>query len=506
VTTALLVTAALPIIRQGLGAVERAEVPVTRVSLRRVVLEMLIVALALVGVYLLRRRGLTGDSSSDEINEWDPYLAAVPVLLGLATGLVVLRLYPLPVRLFGWAAALRRDLVPSLGFRRLGRQPGASNLPLLVMLLAVAVGVLSSIMLYTIGKGQTESSWQLVGADYRVDAASGYLVPSIDLSEVPGVEAIATSYLLPDVKFANRSPIIGTTYFHALDAKAYEDVTRGTPADPHLPSELLDEPRGADFGKPTNPIPAVVSSRFSRNQLQPGDTFALTVFGRETTFVVVEGRDRFAGIPIDQPFVVTSLELLEASNPDRLFRPTAMFLRAPESALDEIDATLSQQSFSARLTSRDKEYAKVHDSPLISGVEGGFKIGLVLAGAYSALAVVIALTITAGARARDLAFLRTMGLSRDQAIGLTIVEQLPLVVLALAAGTALGVAVARLIEPGVDLQAFTGEGLPVELRINWINISLLGIGLVVTVAVAVAFTSSLSRRASLGQALRLGDE
>jgi hypothetical protein len=78
--------------------------------------------------------------------------------------------------------------------------------------------------------------------------------------------------------------------------------------------------------------------------------------------------------------------------------------------------------------------------------------------------------------------------------------------LALAAGTALGVAVARLIEPGVDLQAFTGEGLPVELRINWINISLLGIGLVVTVAVAVAVTSSLSRRASLGQALRLGDE
>ena len=49
-------------------------------------LEALIVALALVGVYLLRRRGLTADSSSSEINEWDPYLAAVPVLLGFATG------------------------------------------------------------------------------------------------------------------------------------------------------------------------------------------------------------------------------------------------------------------------------------------------------------------------------------------------------------------------------------------------------------------------------------
>ena len=507
VTTLLLVSGALPIIRRGLGAVDRAEAPVTRVSPRRIVLEVLIVAVALVGVYLLRRRGLTGDSSSDEINQWDPYLAAVPVLLGLATGLIVLRLYPLPVRLFGWAAALRRDLVPALGFRRLGRQPGAANLPLLVMLLAVAVGVFSSIMLYTIGKGQTESSWQLVGADYRVDATStGYLYQDIDLSEVDGVEAIATSYLLPDVKFSNRSPIVGTTYFHAIEAAKYAEVTAGTPAQPNFPRELLDEPRGADVGQPSNPIPAIVSNRFTGNSLVPGDTFALTVFGRETTFVVVENRERFAGIPVGRPFVITSYELLQASNPDRVFRVTAMFLRAPAGAFDEMRMTLEEQSVSARLTSRDAEYAAVHDSPLISGVEGGFRIGLVLAGAYSALAVIVALTITANARARDLAFLRTMGLTREQAIGLTVVEQLPLVVLALATGTALGVAVARLVEPGVDLQAFAGEGLPVALRINWLNIGLLGLGLVVTVALAITVTSSLAQRASLGRALRLGDD
>lgn len=506
-TTLLLVTAALPIVRRGLGAADRSDVPITRVSLRRVVLDVLVVALALVGVYLLRRRGLTGDSSADEINQWDPYLAAVPVLLGLATGLIVLRLYPIPVRLFGWAASLRRDLVPSLGFRRLGRQPGAANLPLLVMLLAVAVGVFSSIMLYTIGEGQTESSWQLVGADYRVDSTStGYLFPAIDLSEVDGVEEIATSYLLPDVKFSNRSPVGGSTYFHAVEANAYEAVTRGTPAQANFPDELLEAPQGTDFGQPTNPIPAIVSNRFTRNTLSSGDTFALTVYGRETTFVVVEKRERFAGIPVGSPFVITSIELLEASNPDREFRRTAMFLRAPAGAYEEMRTTLSGQSVSARLTSRDREYSKVHDSPLISGVEGGFRIGLVLAAAYSALAVIVALTITANARARDLAFLRTMGLSREQAIGLTVVEQLPLVVLALVAGTVLGVAVTRLVEPGVDLQAFTGEGLPVELRYNWVNIGLLGLGLVLTVAVAIAVTSAISRRASLGQALRLGDE
>jgi putative ABC transport system permease protein len=397
--------------------------------------------------------------------------------------------------------------VPSLGFRRLGRQPGAANLPLLVMLLAVAVGVFSSIMLYTIDEGQTESSWQLVGADYRVDGTTtGYLSPSIDLAGIDGVEAVAGSYMRPDVKFSNRSPIVGSTYFHAIEADEYTEVTAGTPADPNFPAELLDAPQGSDFGQPTNPIPAIVSNRFTRNALDPGDTFALTVFGRETAFVVVETRERFAGIPIGQPFVITSMDLLQASNPDREFRRTVLFVRAPAGSHDELRETLSEQSISARLTSRDAEYSKVHDSPLISGVQGGFRIGLVLAGAYSALAVIIALTITASARARDLAFLRTLGLSREQAIGLTVVEQLPLVILALLAGTALGVAVARLIEPGVDLQAFTGEGLPVELRYSWLNIGLLGLGLVLTVAAAIAVTSALSQRASLGQALRLGDE
>ncbi|MGH9174581.1 MAG: hypothetical protein ACRD1H_09490, partial [Vicinamibacterales bacterium] len=387
VTTVLLVTTAQSSIRRSLGAVERAEVPITKVSFRRLVFDGLVVALALAGVYLLRRRGLTADSSSDEINQWDPYLAAVPVLLGLATGLIVLRLYPLPVRLLGWAASLRRDLVPALGFRRVGRQPGAANLPLLVLLLAVAVGVFASIMLYTIDRGQTESSWQLVGSDYRVDSSSnGYLYTGIDLSGVDGVEAIATSYLLSDVKFANRSPIVGTTYLHALQADEYAAVTEGTPSQANFPREVLAPPVGNDIGQPTNPIPAVISDRFIGRALTPGDTFALTVFGRETTFVVVETRARFPGIPIGRPFVVVSFDHVQASNPDRTFRATAIFLRGPAAIGEELDETLESQSVAARFTSRHDEYAAVHDSPLIAGVEGGFRIGLVVAAAYSALA------------------------------------------------------------------------------------------------------------------------
>ncbi len=121
-TTLLLVVAILPLARRSLGALERNDVPERKSSVRRLALDIFVVILAVLGVYLLRRRGLAGDSAAAEIGGFDPYLAAVPVLLGLATGLVVMRLYRLPMRILAWNASFRDDLVPFLGVRRVSRQ------------------------------------------------------------------------------------------------------------------------------------------------------------------------------------------------------------------------------------------------------------------------------------------------------------------------------------------------------------------------------------------------
>ena len=65
-----------------------------------------------------------------------------PVLIGLAVGLITIRLYPIPVRALGWWSARRRDLVPVLGLRALGRYPTAGYLPLLILMLTMAIGTL----------------------------------------------------------------------------------------------------------------------------------------------------------------------------------------------------------------------------------------------------------------------------------------------------------------------------------------------------------------------------
>ncbi len=501
--TLLLMAIAAPVARGRLGQLERSDASFSRVSVRRLVFEALAVVLAVGGVYLLRRRGLGGEGASAG---FDPFLAAVPVLAGLAAGLVVLRLYPLPVRFLSWLASLGRGFVTVFALRRVGRQSGAGNLPLLVLLLTVAVGVFSSVLLTTIERGQSATAWQQVGAPYRAQVTFSKLPVDVDLSRVDGVEAAARAYLAAGVTFdMNGSDNLVT--LDAVEAPQLESVTAGTPADPHLPPGLLDEPSAGNAGTEQAPIPAIVSTRAATGPrpMQVDDRFELLIEGYWIQFVVVQTRDTMPGITPGALFVVSSFEQLTAARPSSPLPVTNVFVRAPASAEPALQAALADVTPKTNLVSQAGVLAALQGSPLIAGVATGFRGSLLVAALYSALAVVVALTISAAARARDLAFLRTLGLSRAQAVMLMIVEQVPSVVVALAGGIGLGIAVAYLIEPGLDLKAFTGALIPVVLHVDWSAVLLIALGVAVVVAIAVAVTAVLSRRRNLGSALRVGE-
>ncbi|HEU0243300.1 MAG TPA: hypothetical protein VFQ75_05300, partial [Candidatus Limnocylindrales bacterium] len=106
---------------------------VTDVGPRRLVLEGLIVAAAIGGAILLRQRGVAAVGAANGGTGFDPLVAAVPALVGLAAGIVVIRLYPVPLAAVAWVAARGRGLVPMLAARR-AREGGASSAVLLVLL------------------------------------------------------------------------------------------------------------------------------------------------------------------------------------------------------------------------------------------------------------------------------------------------------------------------------------------------------------------------------------
>ena len=168
-----LLAATVPVARRARRDLERDDPPVFRVRPRRLVFEAVVVVIALAAAWLLRERGLTGQTAAGVSRGFDPFLAATPVLIGLAVGLLTIRLFPLPVRGLGWLSARRRDLVPVLGLRSLGRHPSAGYLPLLILTLTMAIGTLSSVLQVSVERSQLEVAWTEVGADYRLESASG---------------------------------------------------------------------------------------------------------------------------------------------------------------------------------------------------------------------------------------------------------------------------------------------------------------------------------------------
>jgi putative ABC transport system permease protein len=501
----LLLGATMPITRSRPEPAQRDDVAGAPFSSRRLVFEAMIVALAVVGATALRERGIDARGASGEMAV-DPFLAMVPILIGLAVGLATLRVYPLPVRALGWLASLRRDLVWVLALRRVARQSTAGNLPLLLLVLTVAIGAFSSVMLVTIDRGQVDAAWQHVGADYRIEPGASFVLPSLDAGNPPGVEAVAASASV-EAAFSNRGVPQASASLFAIDARAYDRVTAGTPAAANLPAALLQAPSDQTRGIESAPIPALVSRTVPAGMpaLSVGDVFEMRIGGRIAFFTVTALRDEFRALAASGSFVVTSRELLQAALPDRPLTVDTLFVRAPAGAEAALRDEVSDQTPSAVIVSRLEHYAALRAAPLVAAISGGFGLAVALAVAYAALALAIALVLGAAARSRELAQLRTLGLSTRQAAKVTITEIAPSLLVALLAGTALGVGVAWLVEPALALGAFTGDDV-IRLRVDWGLLALISGALVVTVAIGIGLGSWVARRTTLAQSVRQGQE
>jgi putative ABC transport system permease protein len=486
IATAILVAAAaLGPARRAAVALEREDVIGAGPSPRRLALEALVVVAAAGGVYLLRRRGLTAGSSPGGGGGPDLYLAAVPVLLGLAVGLAALRLYPLPLRGLGAAAAGRRDLLPALALRRVSRAPAVSAVPLLVLLVAVSVAVFASTLVHSIGESQRLAAWESVGAAFRVDASPGS--PLGRRAEPLGG---AQAYVTREVELASGAASARITLV-AVEAREYAAVTSGTPVATRVPE--------GGSGTPVDPVPALATREpVGGRPLDVGELVTLEVEGRTVAFLVAGLRDRLAGVPAGEPAVVASLASLHAALTDRTLAPTRLYLTGAPSRADELERRFPD----AVVSSRERELAAVEDAPLVAGTVRGFRAAFLAAAAYALLAVGLAVALTERARARDLSYLRALGLSDRQAVGLRVLELGPPLVLALGIGTAFGAVLAHIIEPGLDLAPFTGAEGGTTLTFDAAAALALGAGLLAFAVLAVAVARAAGRRANLAQSLR----
>jgi putative ABC transport system permease protein len=469
----------------------RQDLTAVKPSPRRLVLEGLVVVLAVAGTVALRRRGLTNATGGT-----DPFIAAVPVLLATAAGLIALRAYPYPLHVIGRIAARGRSAVVLVGFAQATRQSLTAALPLLILLLATAITGFAAAVDVAVGRAQESSAWRSVGADARVSGSAMDDGAVARVEEVEGVAAAVPAVFADGAELTAREAEPRRLSVIAVDLDAYRRVVTGRPL--HVPPG--PSPAGAETPALLSPGLAAGAGRGVMSLSWPGGT-ALRLRSAGTI-------DGFPTQPGGTDFVVVPYTALARAGG----QANTIFVRGHGSPAPLDPARLRRAAVphatEESVVTADT-YARAHGeltrAPLVGLVRGAFRSTALGLGGYGALAVLLALVLGAEVRRRTVSYLSPLGLGAGQARRLTLVELAPGILSAAVTGWVVGLLLPRVIGPAMDLRAYTG-GFPASdhaLDLRWTMLSACGFTLFTGLALAV--NAGLDARRDLGGASRTGD-
>ncbi|MEU5956328.1 hypothetical protein [Streptomyces sp. NPDC047525] len=468
---------------------------------RRVVAEAGVVAVALAGVLALRARGTAGGSGGD------PLLAAVPVLLGLATVVVLVRLYPLPVRLLARWAARGRGAVALIALSRAAKEAPARALALLVLVVTLAGAVFGGLVSGTLAEGRRDAAAWRVGADASFLGAGRDPDAAGRLARARGVrETVAVRQLRVDPVSATDGGRYGIASLVGVDGAKLLSVEGSSAAARALRDAGLGEgtARGRDI-------------RVLADAADAGDVLTITVHGKERRLRVVGAlpeavrRDPALG-PVGAATEARE-HLLLADNRDLKafgaseFEASALLLYGPHLDVRELRSVVPRTAPGAvtgELRIRAEEQAEADEDGLTAALTAAHTACTALAVLLALIALVLELLLSAPARGTTAARLRTLGLGGRATAGLHLLQLLPLVLAAVAGGVALGLTLPGLLGPALDLREFTGGPTAPALCTDAMFTAALSAGTLALVAAAVGLETWLGRRRGLGAVLRLG--
>jgi putative ABC transport system permease protein len=180
-----------------------------------------------------------------------------PQLVALLAALLVLRIYPVPLRLLLRLAARRRGAAVYLGLARAARAAPAALLPALALILAMALAGFGGMVLSSVTAARAAAAWRQTGADAVLTGGDLHPIPaaaSRQLAAASGVRhAVTVSTESSEVADGGRT--VNTTAVSAPLA-AYAAVSSAAPFGSFAPSVLSQDHGGA--------IPVLVSPDLAR--------------------------------------------------------------------------------------------------------------------------------------------------------------------------------------------------------------------------------------------------
>jgi putative ABC transport system permease protein len=446
----------------------------------RLTAELSVGMLAGLGVVLLYRRGLA-------LEGVDPYLSAVPVLVALSAGLLTVRLYRWPLRAVAAAARRRRGVVGFVALAGARRPATAGTLGLLVLVLAAATGGFAGGVHSGVAQARDAGAVRLAGAHVRLAGEGLSPAAAAQVAEVPGVTAVAVAGSTGVVRDSGQDSTLGSRVV-VMDIVAYQRVLDELGVGAGLPPEVLAATPGR------GPVPVLAHPGLAGRA-----DLTVRIGEREHPVTVVGDTSALPGAHRGESWMLVPRQALADPGP-----VDELLVAAPSADPDEVHEAARQVAGGGLEVSSVAGYrAALEASGFNAGLTLVFVGGSAAAAAAAGLAVVLMLILRAAPRGRELSVLRTVGMSHRQARGLLLVESLPPVLVAVAAGCLAGAAIPSLLGPALALETFTG-GVAVAFTVDPTTGGLLA-GLVLVLATTgVVAEAAVNRRLQLGRVLRIG--
>jgi putative ABC transport system permease protein len=458
-------------------------------GLRRLVAELTACGAAAACLVLLHGQGVPSAGRTN----W--FLTVAPVLAAIPAVIVILRLYPLVIRLLLRLAGRRAGATGYIALASSARTSLATVAPAFALVLALTVAAFAGMVSNAINGGQILSSWQATGADAVVNSAQLQvpITPAAQraLAAVPGVQHEAavwnTSWTTANGQELSVS---------AVDPAQYATLTAATPF-PALPAGELT---GSPASVTTRTVINVLASPQAAAALGTGTTTLSSSLDMGPVTVHVAGP--LSGTPAQvssSMFVVMPLRTL----PGSLGRPDLNVALLTGAGIDRarLDATVAKLLPGSSVAYRMDTLAGLRSSPLQHGAQQMMLLTVVATAVFGLLNLVLGLAL--GAADRDLTSARLAVMGHEQAGRLALAETLPAVLAAAAGGLACALALPPLVSNALDLSVFTDSSAPVAMRPGLVTLGLPAAAMLLLAIVALAVQTRLARHRGTTGLLRV---
>ena len=450
-------------------------------GLRRLVAEAAAVAACVAGLIVLHGQGV---SAGGRVN-W--YLAAIPVLVAIPVVILVLRLYPPAVRGLLRLSARRAGATGFVALAGAARSSLTAVLPAFALVLALSLAAFAGMLNEAIARGEVAASWQSTGADVSITATSSPVTPAAEraIAAAPGVRHLTATW-----NTSWSTPSNQPVELVAVDPASYQALVASTPF-PAVPVARL-------AGTTPGTVPVLASPAALAALGGTGGQLASPV-GIGPVKVRVTGTvATIPGQPPGSAFLVMRIQRL----PGPLGVPAVNRIWITGSGISPatMSAVIARQWPGASTVFRSAELAALAGSPLQHGADLILPLTIAAAAGFGLFILLLGVTLGASDRALTLARLTVMG--HEQATGLVLFETLPAVVVAVAAGAICALALPPLVGSALDLSVFTGPGVPVMVRPDWVSLGLPAAAALLLAVAALATEARRLRRRGVTRLLR----